>query len=186
MKEKKNFKQKFEKINRALHRDLGYLFIGLTLIYGLSGIAVILRHTGVNIIYTEEKSEQQFAPNFTKKQFENYWKEQTELPKITRIRSFHTDTCDFRVKGGKGIYIKRTGQMELTLFKQNPFFEFVNDIHYNRGRKFTWLALVYAFMLVFFAISGAIIAKGKKGFMKRGIWFTLLGISVPVLCYILM
>ncbi|HKL38702.1 MAG TPA: hypothetical protein VJ876_07375, partial [Bacteroidales bacterium] len=31
---------KWRKLNRILHRDLGYFFFGMTLIYALSGIAL--------------------------------------------------------------------------------------------------------------------------------------------------
>ncbi len=31
---------KWRKWNRAIHRDFGYLFFGMTIIYALSGIAI--------------------------------------------------------------------------------------------------------------------------------------------------
>ncbi len=186
MKDKRKIIQKIEKINRVLHRDLGYLFIGMTIIYGLSGIAVILRHAGINISYTEKSEERQFQPNLTKKEFTSFWQQQKDLPKVPKIRSFEGDTCSFRMEDGRGIYIKKTGKLELVHYDRNKLIKFVNDVHYNRGRRFTWLALLYSFILVFFAISGAIIAKGKKGFMRRGIWFTSLGIAIPVIIYFFM
>ncbi len=176
-------RKNLDRINRALHRDLGYLFIGLTLIYGLSGVAVILRHLDINVVYEEQKSVQQIPANLSKEKLTTYWKaHEAELPKLAKIKSME-DTYFLRVKGGKASYEKATGKVDVTIFKRNKFVKFVNDIHYNVGNRFTWLALVYAFMLVFFAISGAMILKGKNGFWKRGIWFMLVGIAVPVIWY---
>ncbi len=182
----KLWSKKLDNLNRTLHRDLGYLFIGLTLIYGLSGIAVILRHIDIDLIHSETKIEKQFTPNLSKEEFTKCWKEQKELPKLTRVRPAEGESYQVMAKGGRGLYNKTTGEVELTFVKTNKFFKFVNDIHYNVGKRFTWLALLYSFMLIFFAISGAIIVKGKKGFMKRGIWFTLVGIAIPLIAYFLM
>ena len=50
------------KLSHALHRDIGYLCIGLTLIYALSGIAV--NHIrDWNPSYRVVRSSAQIAPN---------------------------------------------------------------------------------------------------------------------------
>lgn len=178
--------RKFEKINRNLHRDLGYLFIGLTLIYGISGIAVILRHIDINIVYNETKIEKQLPANLSQKELFSYWSEQKErLPRLSRVRPTPKDKNMYavRVKKGTGFYYKDSGKLKLSVYRTNKLVKFVNDIHYNVGGKFTWLGLTYAGMLIFFAISGAIIVKGRNSFMRRGIWFMLVGIGVPVVVY---
>ncbi len=187
----KLFSKKFYKINRDLHRDLGYLFIGLTLIYGISGVAVILRYLDVNVSYQKIITEEQLDKNLNKQQLKAYWLQHADdLPKITRVRVSSGDDGKEQIalyaKGGRGYYNPATGELKINIYKPRmarPFFKFVNEIHYNSGGKFTWIALVYAVMLVFFAISGAIMVKGKKGFMKRGIWLTLLGIAIPLILY---
>lgn len=184
----KFWSKKSDKINRALHRDLGYLFIGLTLIYGLSGIAVILRYLDVDIAHSETKIERVLDANLSKEQLNAYWmSKKSELPKLSKIRTTDNVSEEFiiRVKGGEGVYAPQTGALSVTVYKTNKLVKFVNDIHYNVGGRFTWLGLVYAFMLVFFAISGAIIVKGRKGFMRRGIWFMSIGLLIPILMYFL-
>ncbi len=180
--------KKFHKINRALHRDLGYLFVGLTLIYGISGVAVILRHIDVNVSFQTTVIEKKLDKNLNKAQLKAYWTEHADvLPKLTRIRVPDEDEFRqemlIRVKSGRGVYNPVSGELKIKLRKYREFFKFVNDIHYNRGGQFTWLALIYAFMLVFFAISGALMLKGKKGFMNRGVWLMLIGIAVPIVIY---
>ncbi len=180
--------KKFHKINRALHRDLGYLFVGLTLIYGISGVAVILRHIDVNVSYETTVTEKQLDKNLNKSQLKAYWAEHVDvLPKLTRIRVPDEEDTNremlIRVKSGRGRYNPASGKLKVTVYRARKFFKFVNDIHYNRGGQFTWLALVYAFMLVFFAISGALMLKGKKSFMNRGVWLMLIGIAVPIIIY---
>lgn len=178
-------KKKFDKLNRSLHRDLGYLFIGLTLIYGLSGIAVILRQVGVDLVHSEMKIKKKFTPNLSKEEFADFWATQEDLPKLARVRLISVTDYSIMLRGGEGVYNKVTGKVQISLFKTNKFFKFVNDIHYNVGRRYTILAILYAFMLLFFAISGAIIVKGKNGFRKRGVWLALVGIVIPVLIYFL-
>lgn len=184
----KLWNKKLDKINRALHRDLGYLFIGLTLIYGISGVAVILRHLDIDIIHIKTKTEKVLSTNLSIDQLTTYWTEnKNDLPKLTKIKQSNESNEIYliRVKGGSGSYNRKTGNLLTTRYKTNRLIKFANDIHYNVGGRFTWMALLYAFILIFFAISGAIIVKGRKSFMKRGIWFAIIGFAVPLIFYFL-
>lgn len=185
----KLWNKRLDKLNRALHRDLGYLFIGLTLIYGLSGIAVILRHLDVDISYRKIKFEQELPKEMSVEELHSYWMSSAgeDFPKLSKIISKKQKEKSFliRVKGGEGNYSPTTGNLTVVLYKTNKLIKFVNDIHYNVGRRFTWLGIVYACTLLFFAISGAIMTKGKNSFMRRGIWFALVGMLIPVLVYFL-
>ncbi len=47
---------RLHKLNRILHRDLGYFFFGMTIIYAVSGIALNHRHQwNPNYIITGEE-----------------------------------------------------------------------------------------------------------------------------------
>lgn len=50
-------KQNIYHIMRVLHRDIGFLTIGLTLVYALSGILLIYRNT--DLLKTEKVEEKQ-------------------------------------------------------------------------------------------------------------------------------
>ena len=51
----------WRRVNNVLHRDLGYLLVGLTLVYAVSGVAV--NHVGdFNPSYSTVQEDLTFAP----------------------------------------------------------------------------------------------------------------------------
>ena len=52
----------WRKLNHLLHRDIGYLCIGLTIIYAISGVVVNHTSHGFNPSYTIEKSTAEVPP----------------------------------------------------------------------------------------------------------------------------
>jgi len=44
----------------------------------------------------------------------------------------------------------------------------------------TWVADVYAFLLLFMAVTGMFVLKGRQGLAGRGKWFILAGLVVPL------
>jgi hypothetical protein len=71
---------------------------------------------------------------------------------------------------------------------ENPrFFLYIaNWLHLNRGKKaWTYIADFYAVVLLFLAVSGMLMVKGKQGLFGRGGVFLLIGIAVPVVYIIL-
>lgn len=174
---------KFTKTIRAWHRDLGYLFIGLTLIYALSGILLLLKKDEQNPSYREIVVEKKAKADLSPDDLKRYWQSNfADLPKLKRIIP-EDETYKIYVKGGLGEYEPFSGKVIIRTFKKIAVFKFVNDIHYNSGKRFTILAVIYAIVLIFFAISGAIMVKGKKGFKKRGVWFMIIGFIIPVLLF---
>ncbi len=177
-------KKKINKSVRSLHRDLGYLFIGLTLIYAISGILLVLKKNEQNPSYREIVVEKFAKPNLTLEEFKTYWnKNYSDAPKLTRVIP-GDETYNIYVKGGLGEYYPYNGKVELTTFRKVPVYKFVNDIHYNSGKRFSSIGVIYAIVLVFFAISGAIMVKGKNGFKRRGLWLMLIGFIIPALLFL--
>jgi hypothetical protein len=57
-----------------------------------------------------------------------------------------------------------------------------NWLHYNRGKAaWTYIADAYAVLLLYLAISGLFMIKGKLGLRWRGLVLLGLGASVPIL-----
>jgi hypothetical protein len=57
-----------------------------------------------------------------------------------------------------------------------------NLLHYNNIKKlYTWFSDLYAVALIFLAITGMFVLKGKNAILKRGAWLTLIGILLPAL-----
>lgn len=182
---------KWRKLNRILHRDLGYFFFGMTLIYALSGIA--LNHIDDwNPSYSIESEEIQLealpsdaseidrpyamdiAAKFGEKDhFKNYY-----FPEPGSLKIFIEDgSITINLDDG-------TGRLEKT--SRRPVFYEVNYLHYNPGNWWTWFSDIYAAGLIIIAITGLFILRGKKGIKGRGAWLTALGILVPILFLIVL
>ncbi|WP_461633714.1 PepSY-associated TM helix domain-containing protein [Labilibaculum euxinus] len=175
--------KKLNKSIRSLHRDLGYLFIGLTLIYAVSGVLLILKKNEKDPSYKEIVLEKKAKPNLSPKEFKLYFQNHfKDLPKLTQVIPAN-GIYNIYIKGGLGEYYPNNGKVLLTTYKKVPVYKFVNDIHYNSGKRFSSIAIIYAIVLIFFAISGAVMVKGKNGFKKRGIWLMMIGFIIPVLLY---
>lgn len=167
---------------RAVHRDAGYLAVGLTLIYALSGLAV--NHIA------------DWDPNFTQVRREF----QVTLPgagddaatasavlgalAITeaplsvyrvspeRLEITLAETSLFVAPGGK---VVQEGQSPRWLLRA------ANWLHLNRGKRaWTYVADTYAVVLLGLALSGVFMIPGRKGFWGRGAVLVLLGALVPM------
>jgi hypothetical protein len=168
---------------RALHRDAGYLLVGLTFVYAASGIAI--NHiddwnpnfesgervhqlgplpeerqaaTEKVVAALELDGEPQDAYMAAPHQLEIYWPD----------RTLHVDTD--------------TGQVVEEWEEPRFFLRVANWLHYNRGKAaWTYVADGYAVMLLLLATSGAFMLKGRKGLVGRGAVLILAGTLVPVL-----
>jgi hypothetical protein len=172
---------------RSLHRDAGYLAVGLTVVYALSGLAV-------NHVQDRDPS------------FDNF--EHTH--ELGALRG--DDAAIARrvleklgIAGeARDVYRSADDALDITLDKrtlhvtpssgrvldqgQEPrfFLRAANYLHLNRGKKaWTYVADSYAVGLLFLALSGMFMIKGKKGFFGRGLVLVALGAAVPVV-YVLM
>ncbi len=176
---------KIRKINRAVHRDLGYFFFGMCIIYGLSGIALNHRHQwNPNYIITQESlrltppgsditDNRAMALHF--------------LEQIDRENEFRTalksgDNLRIFIRNGSVTLNMHTGQGGLEIIRPRPVFRQVNYLHYNTPRRlWTWFSDIYAAGLIILAITGLFILRGKNGITRRGAWITGAGIIIPLI-----
>ncbi len=173
----------YRKYLRILHRDLGYFFIGLTCIYGISGIILNLKPEGKDPAYRETHFEKTLRANLSQQELKDNWKELIgEWPKLNRVIP-KGKILQIYLHGGLGTYNAQTGKIDCVTYEERKLVKFINEIHYNSGKRFTWLANIFGVCLIFLAISGAVIIRGKKGFMKRGLWMMLAGLAVPIIWY---
>ncbi|MCG8309180.1 MAG: PepSY-associated TM helix domain-containing protein [Cytophagales bacterium] len=176
---------KFRKIFRILHRDLGYFFIGLTCIYSISGIILIYKKDGKDPAFREVKAEKIIQVDLTPDELKKLWSEvMADMPRLNRVIPVK-DQYRLFIAGGLGQYTPADGHLSCTVYEKKTFVKFINDIHYNSGKRYTWLGNIAAGSLIFLAISGAIIIKGRKGFGKRGVWLMLGGILLPLIWYLI-
>jgi hypothetical protein len=172
--------KKIRKWLRSLHRDLGYLFVGIILIYAISGI--LLNHkitafsTSVSIVQLERQQD--------KKQLEDYWTANYSELKLKKVMPNNNGFQIF-VKGGVGEYNSSTGKLEVETYKRNIFINFVHRLHYNTVKGWKYIADIFAVSLIFFAISGMFLTRGKKSLTGRGKWLILIGICITLIIYFL-
>lgn len=170
---------------RAMHRDIGYVVVGLTFIYALSGLAV--NHLtdwsdGDASFQTYSAThelgplpgEDQIVADALRKRLgikevprELYRPTPGELEVIFDKRSLHVNTTTGHVvdEGQKPRFVLRVA----------------NWLHLNRGKKaWTYVADAYAASLLVLALSGMFMIAGKKGLIGRGAILVGIGIAIPV------
>ena len=169
---------------RAVHRDIGYLAVGLTFIYALSGIAI--NHIGEwdpNFKSVVETSEVQ-APfpddpdALEAKLVAHLGIEADEV----RAAFFDSDTIfEISLSDSEARLDTATGRLSVASKEPRFFLRVANWLHYNRGKSaWTYIADGYAVMLLYLAISGAFMLKGKKGLIGRGGILIFIGGAVPI------
>jgi len=166
---------------RAIHRDLGYLAVGLTLIYALSGLAI--NHID------------DWDPNFI-----SYQRERTIAPIPADVpddqavaqarKALGAGTPRSVYRAGDEIHLEYDNK-KLVVYGDSGhvveqgreprfFLRIANWLHYNRGKKaWTYVADFYAALLLYLAISGIFMIKGRKGLKWRGAIQLSLGAAVP-------
>jgi hypothetical protein len=169
---------------RAAHRDVGYLLVGLTLVYALSGLAVNHigewdpNHRAVERIFALE------APV-------------TGSPTEAAARALAAAGIDAApddvfATGDDEVHIL-AGERTLTVHRPSGrvheqgreprfFLRAANWLHLNRGKRaWTYVADGYAILLVLLALSGLFMLPGPKGLIGRGALIALVGAAVPIL-----
>jgi hypothetical protein len=167
---------------RAVHRDLGYLAVGLTIVYALSGLAV--NHIADwDPNFRNYETPHQLGPL----QGEDDAIAQQVMQKL-KIQEKPSDVYRSSPERLDVVFSKRTLHVnpasgEVIDEGQQPRFllRAANWLHLNRGKKsWTYIADAYAAGLLLLAISGLFMIPGRKGLLGRGAAFVLLGIAIPV------
>lgn len=176
---------KWRKLNRAIHRDLGYFFFGMCIIYGLSGIALNHRHHwNPNYIITQKSfnlapPQDEIADN---KELSMHYLDQLERGDEFRTSLRSGDNLRIFVRNGSITVDMISGQADLEIIRRRPVFREVNFLHYNTPRKlWTWFADLFAGGLIVLAFTGLFILRGKNGVTGRGAILTSAGILIPLI-----
>ena len=169
---------------RALHRDFGYIAVGLTFIYALSGLAV-------NHIADWDPSFENFEREFTVTQPLPTDDDQAAAAVVLEQAGLDEPAEDiYRVTDDLLEITLETRTLHVTLsdgevFEEGrtprPFLRIANWLHLNRGKQaWTLFADGYAVVLLFLATSGMFMIAGKKGLLGRGAILVALGIALPL------
>jgi hypothetical protein len=174
---------------RILHRDIGYIFFGMCIIYGLSGIA--LNHIddwNPNYTISHKSFVLNNIPEKNRIDKGSVLSLISELTLDVTYRSHYfpqQDILKIFLKEGSLTIDLSSGETLLEQIKKRPVFREVNFLHYNKPKKlWTWFSDLFAVSLIFLATTGLFMIQGKKGITGRGAWLAILGIIIPLISLI--
>jgi len=173
----------WRKWNRVNHRDLGYLFFGMTIIYALSGIFlnhikqwnsnydIQVQTVTVQIpedsVITKQSAVKLLEPLGEAENFKNFY-----FPMPSQLKIFF--------KNGSMEVNLNNGSAVIERLERRPVLFHFNFLHYNPGIIWAIFSDIFSVSLILISITGLFIIRGKKGITGRGAWLTMLGIIVPL------
>lgn len=169
---------------RAVHRDIGYLAVGLTFVYAISGLAI--NHLGdwdpnfKSVVETSKLAGPYSEDEelLTERVIEHLGVHEDDV----QASYFESDTV-FEVSLADSTAQLDTASGTVKVASKKPRFllRAINWLHYNRGKSaWTYIADGYAILLLYLAISGAFMLKGRKGLVGRGAILIAMGAAVPI------
>ena len=178
----------WRKLIIATHRDIGYFFAGLTVLYAVSGVAVnhiddwnpnyVIRTDEVDVGPLPEGEAAAIGGEVLERM--HITEEPNSVVRMApdQLKVFlEQRTLTVSLPGGK--------VLDEHARRRYAFFE-VNYLHLNHGKGFwTWFADLYAVGLLILACTGIFIITGKKGLGGRGRWLLLAGLAVPLVYLVL-
>jgi hypothetical protein len=181
---------RIRKWNQATHRDLGYFFTGMTIIYALSGIALNhMKDWDPNYVITHQDitvSAPLLPDEFTKEDALGILKTVGEEDNYKKHYFPDEETLKIFLDGGSVVVDVASGEGVLEHARRRSVFFEVNFLHYNVPRAlWTWFSDIFAGALIILAISGLFILKGKTGITGRGAWLTGIGFLIPAIFLLL-
>jgi uncharacterized protein len=181
-------RRSWRKLNNALHRDVGYLIVGLTIVYGVSGLAVNHR-ADWNPSYRSQKRALRIEPVRATERAEIVRQAQAALGLGEPRNVFRPDPQTLQLFYEAETYSVDlpTGAVIVDANRPRPVLYEMNQLHLNTPKgAWTWIADLYAVALLFVAGTGLFVLKGRTGITGRGAWLTALGIVVPIVCWLLL
>ncbi len=179
---------KWRKWNRWIHRELGYLFFGLAIAYGLSGIALnhqVTRHWNASLI--EKYEAVPGVPAATRDQVDKAYI-QDILDKTGEKENYKEyyflgdNTLMIYLKKGHINVNLETGETNLIKVRNRKIFREVNFLHYNKPKRlWTYIADLFGLSMILLAITGLFMVKGKKGIRGWGGILLASGILIPLI-----
>jgi uncharacterized protein len=173
--------------NNLLHRDIGYLCVGMTLIYAISGIVLNhfksgdFQHPDYGKSYTDLKVP---LPKDGMVDQTYIWSILDQVKEREHYKSHITGEGYLQIFLTKGfIYVDLgTGEAQMERKTTRYGIKEMNLLHYNNLKKlYTWFSDLYAVGLIVLAITGLFVLRGKNGILGRGAWLTAIGIILPAL-----
>lgn len=171
---------------RAIHRDVGYLAIGFTIIYAVSGIA--MNHIDDwDPSFDATERVVKIAP------VSDDLTDDAAVAVVTKAAGTGTPSevlragDEVRLGYEDGTQVTAIGDT-VTIQQRSDriFFRIAVWLHATRGKQaWKYISDVYALLLLYLAISGLFMIKGRLGLKWRGTILVAAGVAVPVLYIVL-
>ncbi|MCD6346353.1 MAG: PepSY-associated TM helix domain-containing protein [Bacteroidales bacterium] len=181
---------KLRKLIRVLHRDLGYLFFGMSIIYAISGIA--LNHIrDINSNFNIHHYQIDYGSAIAKPEVNEQWianlLKDIEVDNAYKKHYFPSDNkLKVFLKNGNLELDMQTGKGLLETVRRRPVLFQLNFLHYNPGRWWKWFSDIFCVAWIIISITGLFIIKsGKHSIRKRGAVWTIAGIIIPIILLLL-
>ncbi|HEU4734247.1 MAG TPA: PepSY-associated TM helix domain-containing protein [Kofleriaceae bacterium] len=167
---------------RAVHRDIGYLAVGFTVIYALSGIAMNhIDDWDPNFHATEVTRTITPIPD-----------EMSDADAAKQIAAAAglTGKIDDVYRAGDEVRLSFSGGAKATAIgdtltvqtrRDRMFFRVADWLHATRGKQaWKYIADAYAALLLYLAVSGIFMIKGRLGLRWRGATLIAVGLAAPI------
>jgi uncharacterized protein len=175
-------------LNIAAHRDFGYFFSSLIIVYCLSGLALnhvdewnpdfIIEKETVNVpgSWSREKVNKNTVDAFGKLVNEGNYKVY-DFPTYDQVKIYY-DNASFHINFStqSGVYEK---------VSRRPVFYHSNILHRNSVKGWKWIADIFAVMLIVLNVTGLFILRGKYGLKGRGKWLIAAGCLPPLIAFVI-
>lgn len=169
-----------------LHRQLGFLFAGIVIVYSVSGIALNHRKS-FNPAYSVEQREFTVPADLhlTGDISEADIDRLLELGACEGLYTKHYrsgQSLKILLKGGSSMTIDTaTRDAQVELLHERPLLSSFTKLHFNPGSWWTLFSDIFAVALIIVTLTGLFIVRGRKGLWGIGGILLLIGCAVPVI-----
>ncbi|WP_319480832.1 PepSY-associated TM helix domain-containing protein [uncultured Draconibacterium sp.] len=177
------------KLLRILHRDFGYFIVAMTIVYAVSGIYLNHRHDfnpDYRILITDFTHDLKPQQSYTDDEIQQIV--ESVQPDVVYKKYYTDKDGDIKVfiANGEVIIYPGSGEGRMRYLQRRPLVFSMNKLHRaTMGTVWKWVSDTMAVILLFVAVSGLFILKGKRGLRRWGWWITVAGFIVPLIFVIL-
>ena len=156
---------------RNLHRDLGYIYLGLIISFAFSGIMMNHRENWHPEKYTLEAKEIHVMLPENENDINDAYADNVRKGKFRM--QFENTEVEIDLKSGDG---------EIVSFIKTPIISQTMFLHKNTSNWWIYFSDIFGISLILIAVTGAMMIKhGKHTFKRRGWKLTLAGLLFPIL-----
>jgi uncharacterized protein len=174
----------WKRVNIAVHRDLGYFFVFMVLVYAVSGIAMNHVNDWNPDFYVEKKEVTLNLPdNFSAISNDivlNKLEEIGEDDGFLMIDQPSDQKIKIYFNNGSMLYDLNLNKGQLERVSKRPVFFEINFVHRNPNGLWMWFSDIFAVALIILSFTGLFILQGKKGLKGRGKWISLSGAGITL------